>query len=154
MPALSCWWRKKMTRFDFSSFFENFIFRDFIRLSYLLAYMNDLIVVAVNVEEGLVWLMTVLQVAAKNGLDIKWSKCQFLKDSIDSLGYRIRHTEVSPSEAKTIAVQKFPLPRSAKAVIQSFLGLTGYFRRFIRGYSQITLLLSNLLKQGVLFRME
>uniref|UniRef100_A0A2S2QG08 Retrovirus-related Pol polyprotein n=1 Tax=Sipha flava TaxID=143950 RepID=A0A2S2QG08_9HEMI len=78
--------------------------------------------------------MTVLQVAAKNGLDIKWSKCQFLKDSIDSLGYRIRHTEVSPSEAKTIAVQKFPLPRSAKAVIQSFLGLTGYFPRSAVSY--------------------
>lgn len=132
--------------------YVNFIFRDLIRLGHLLAYMDDLIVVAANVEEGMVRLKNVLHVAAENGLDIKWSKCQFLKDSIDYLGYRIRHNEVSPSEAKTIAVQKFPLPRTAKAV-QSFLGLTGYFRRFIRGYSQIALPLSNLLKQGVLFHM-
>lgn len=90
----------------------------------------------------------VLQTAADNGLDIKWSKCQFLRDSIDYLGYRIRHNEVRPSEAKTMVVQKFPLPRTVKAV-QSFLGLTGYFRRFIPGYSQISLPLSNLLKQDV-----
>lgn len=132
--------------------YVNFIFRDLIRLGHLLAYMDDLIVVAANVEKGLVRLRTVLRVAAENGLDIKWSKCQFLKDSIDYLGYRIRHNEVSPSEVKTIAVQKFPLPRTAKAV-QSFLGLTGYFRRFIRVYSQIALPLSNLLKQGALFHM-
>jgi len=111
----------------------NFIFRDLIRLGHLLAYMDDLIVVAATVEEGLARLRTVLKVAAENGLDIKWSKCQFLKDSIDYLGYRIRHNEVSPAETKTIAVQKFPLPRITKAV-QSFLGLTGYFRRFIRGF--------------------
>jgi len=112
--------------------------------------MDDLIIVAANVDEGLLRLKTVLQVAAENGLDLKWSKCQFLKDSIDFLGYRIRFNEVSPSEAKTLAVQKFPMPRTVKAV-QSFLGLTGYFRRFIRGYSQIALPLSDLLKQDVPF---
>lgn len=125
--------------------YVNFIFRDLIRLGYLLAYMDDLIVMAENVDEGLERLEVVLHVAAVNGLDIKWSKFQFLKDSINYLGYRIRHNEVSPSETKTIAVQKFPLPRTIKAV-QSFLGLTGYFHRFIGGYSQIALPLSDLLK--------
>lgn len=96
--------------------YVNFIFRDLIRLGHLLAYMDDLIVVAANVQEGLVRLKAVLQVAAENVLDIKWAKSQFLKDSIDYLGYRIRHNEVSPSEAKTIAVQRFPLPRTAKAL--------------------------------------
>lgn len=127
-----------------------FIFRNLIQSGYLLAYMDDLIVVAANVDKGLLRLNTVLQVVAENGLDIKWSKCQFLKDSIDYLGYRIRFNEVSPSEAKTLAVPKFPMPRTVKAV-QSFLGLTRYFRRFIRGYSQIALPLSDLLKQDVPF---
>jgi len=113
---------------------------------------DDLIIVAVDVEEGLVRLKAVLQVAADNGLDIKWTKCQFLKESINYLGYRIRHNEVSPSEVKTMAVQRFPLLRTTKAA-QSFLGLTGYFCRFIRGYLQIALPLSNLLKQGVPFHM-
>lgn len=130
--------------------YVNFIFRNLIQSGYLLAYMDDLIVVAANVDEGLLRLKTVLQVAAANGLDIKWSKCQFLKDSIDYLGYRIRFNEFSPSEAKTLVVQKFPMPRTVKAV-QSFLGLTGYFRRFIRGYSQIALPLSDFLKQDVPF---
>lgn len=72
--------------------YVKFIFRDLIQLlGHLLAYMDDLIIVAANVEESLVRLRTVLQVAAENGLYIKWSKCQFLKDSIDYLGYRIRH---------------------------------------------------------------
>lgn len=42
--------------------------------------------VAANVDEGLLQLKTMLQVAAENGLDLKWSKCQFLKDWIRLLG--------------------------------------------------------------------
>lgn len=74
----------------------NFIFRDLIQFGYLLAYMDDLTVLAANVDEGMERLQIVLQTAAENGLDIKWSKCPFLKDSMDYLGYRICHNNISP----------------------------------------------------------
>lgn len=130
--------------------YVNFVFRDLIKMGHLLEYMDDLIIIAASIDEGLLRLEVVLEVAAKYGLDIKWSKCQFLKRSIDYLGYRIQHDMVSPSEAKLAAVQQFPMPKTVKA-LQSFLGLTGYFRRFVHSYAQIARPLSDLLKQDVSF---
>jgi len=129
----------------------NFVFRDLIRSGQLLAYMDDLVVVASDLDEGMSRLKTVMNVAARSGLQIKWSKCQFLKRSIDYLGYHICYNSVRPSEEKIEAVKHFPLPSNAKSV-QSFLGLTGYFRRFVHNYSLIAKPLSDLLKQGAVFR--
>ena len=66
--------------------YVNFVFRDIIKAGYLLAYMDDLVVVAANVDEGVARLEAVMKIAAEYGLDIKWSKCQFLKRTIDYLG--------------------------------------------------------------------
>lgn len=112
--------------------------------------MDDLVVVAGNVGEGVARLEAVMGIAAEYGLDIKWSKCQFLKRTIDYLGYHIQYNTVSPSEGKLSAVRHFPMPKTVKAV-QSFLGLTGYFRRFIPGYAHVARPLSDLLKQDVVF---
>jgi hypothetical protein len=57
---------------------------------------------------------------------------------------------VSPSERKTEAVRKFPEPKTVKQV-QSFLGLSGYFRKFIPQYSIIARPLTNLLRAGTEF---
>lgn len=133
--------------------YVNFVFRDMIKAGYLLAYMDDLVVVAANVDEGVARLEAVMGIAAEYGLDIKWSKCQFLKRTIDYLGYRIQYNAVSPSEDKLSAVRHFPIPKTVKAV-QSFLGLTGYFRRFIAGYAHVARPLSDLLKQDVVFRVD
>lgn len=131
--------------------YVNFVFRDMIKAGYLLAYMDDLVVVAANVEEGVARLEAVIGIAAEYGLDIKWSKCQFLKRTIDYLCYRIQYNAVSTSEVKLLAVPRFPIPKTVKAV-QSLLGLTGYFRRFIPGYAHVARPLSDLLKQEVVFQ--
>ena len=59
-------------------------------------------------------LEAVMKNAAEYGLDINWSKCQFLKYTIDYLGYRIQHNTVSPSEFKLVAVRQFPISKSVK----------------------------------------
>lgn len=88
--------------------------------------MNDLVVVATNLDESMSRLKTVMHVAARSGLDIKWSKYRFFKLSIDYFEYHICHNSVRPSEEKIAAVKHIPLPKNVKSV-QSFLGLTGYF---------------------------
>lgn len=72
---------------------------------------------------------------------------------IEFLGHVIEDGKLYPSSEKTKAVLKFPEPKTTKQ-IQSFLGLTGYFRKFIPQYSRISKLLSDLLKKNQTFRFK
>lgn len=75
-------------------------------------------------------LKTVLSIAEDYGLEINWSKCQFLKTKISYLGYEIENGCIRPNVDKVRAVLKYPRPQDLKQV-QKFLGLAGYFRKFI-----------------------
>ncbi|GFW71921.1 retrovirus-related Pol polyprotein from transposon 17.6 [Trichonephila clavipes] len=115
--------------------------------------MDDLIIPSVDEEEGLRKLRTVLEVASKYGLEIQFKKCQFLKRKVEFLGHIVENGTISPSLSKTLAVRKFPQPTTLKQV-QSFLGLTGYFRKFIPEYSKIAKPLSDLLRKDNSFVFE
>lgn len=130
--------------------FINDVFRDLIRDKIVVIYIDDLLILAENEEEGLRRLKLVLDVAAKNGLRIKWRKCQFLQPIIEYLGYEVNEGEIRPTPGKTEAVMKFPEPRCYREV-QQFLGLTGYFRKFVEGYSVIAKPLTDLLKKDAIF---
>jgi len=125
--------------------FVNAIFRDLVRRGIVLVYMDDLIVLSSDEITGLRNLGTVLGVASQAGLEISWKKCCFLQKKVEFLGHIIEGGTIRPSEWKVRAVMCFPEPRSIRQV-QSFLGLSGYFRKFIRGYSTIARPLSNLLR--------
>jgi len=89
---------------------------------------------------------TFLTIASEYRLNINWSKCHFLKHQIEYLGYIVESGSIRPSKHKTRAVVNFPTPTNTKQV-QSFLGFTGYFRKFIPAYSEIVCPLSDLLKK-------
>ena len=95
----------------------------------LLLYLDDLIIIAPDVEEGIRRLRQVLRVASDYDLDINKGKCQLLHSRIEYLGYIIENGTIHPSPGKIQAVSNFPEPRTLKDV-QSFLGLSGYFRKF------------------------
>ncbi|GFY07735.1 retrovirus-related Pol polyprotein from transposon 17.6 [Trichonephila clavipes] len=65
-------------------------------------------------------------------------------------GHIIEKGTIKPSLDKTKAVQNFPEPKNVKQV-QSFLGLSGYFRKFIQNYSIIAKPLSDLLRDNAVF---
>jgi ribonuclease HI len=134
----------------FQRFIHN-IFRDLVRENIVIIYMDDFIIPARTEEEGLEKLKRVLARAKEYGLEINFKKCQFLKRKIEFLGYVIEGGTIRPSPEKTIAVQNFPEPKNIKQ-IQSFLGLTGYFRKFIENYSKIAKPLSDLLRNETEFR--
>lgn len=115
--------------------------------------MDDLIVPGKNEDEALANLKNTLAVAAKRGLDINWRKCSFLQRRVEYLGHITEDSHVGPSPAKVKGVKNFSLPETKKA-IQSFLGLTGYFRKFIRNYARIARPLSDILKSDQKFRFE
>ena len=131
--------------------FVNNVFKELIQQGIFLTYMDDLAIPAANGEEAIERLKQVLAQAEKHGLLINWKKCQFLKTKMEYLGHEVENGMVNPSLKKIAAVTKFPRPTTQKQ-IQSFLGLTGYFRKFIENYSLIAKPLSDLLKGNQKFR--
>ncbi|GFV40683.1 retrovirus-related Pol polyprotein from transposon 17.6, partial [Trichonephila clavipes] len=124
------------------------IFRDLTRKGIVISYLDDLVIPAKNKQEGLEKLKIIFEVAKKYGLEIKFKKCQFLKKTF--LGHIVESGTIKPSPTKTLAVRKFPEPTTIKQV-QSFLGLTGYFRKYIKDYSKIAKPLSDLTRKENLF---
>ncbi|GFT52488.1 hypothetical protein TNCV_14661 [Trichonephila clavipes] len=126
------------------------IFRDLTRKGIVISYLDDLVIPAENEQEGLEKLKIIFEVTQKYGLEIKLKKCQFLKKKIEFLGHIVESGTNKPSPTKTLAVQKFPEPTTIKQV-HSFLGLTGYLRKYIKDYSKIAKPLSDLTRKENLF---
>ncbi|GFY57215.1 enzymatic polyprotein [Trichonephila inaurata madagascariensis] len=122
------------------------IFRDLTRKGIVISYLDDLVIPAKDEKEGLEKLKIAFEVAKKYGLEIKFKKCQFFKKTIEFLGHVVENGTIKSSTAKTQAVRKFPEPTTIKQV-QSFLGLTGYFRKYIKDYSTIAKPLSDLTRK-------
>ena len=70
------------------------------------------------------------------GLKLKHSKCSFLQEKVFYLGYEVFREGVATDPAKINQVAQWPVPRSTKDV-QKFLGLAGYYRRFVRNFASI-----------------
>lgn len=126
------------------------MFHNLIRSGQLLAYMDNL-VVATNLVEEMSRLKTVMHVMARSSPNINFQNVSSFTDPLD-LDMISVTISVCPSEEKITAAKHFPLPKNLKSV-QSFLGLTGYFWRFVHEYSLIAKPLSDLLKQGAVFQM-
>lgn len=129
----------------------SFIFQDLINENVMELYVDDIVVFGTTEEICLENVKKVLITASKYNLKIKWSKCSFLKNRIEFLGHEVENGKIWPGKEKTKAVRKFPLPKDVKG-IQSFLGLTNYYRKFIPNYAQIARPLTELLKKGNEFR--
>lgn len=131
--------------------FINCVFHDLVAQDVMQLYMDDIIIYAQTTDECIEKLRQVLEVAAEYKLKIKWKKCHFLKSRIDFLGHTVESGKVWPGLEKTRAVRQFATPKNVKAV-QSFLGLTGFFRKFIKGYAKIARPLTDLLKKDFPFK--
>lgn len=131
----------------------NNVFCQLIIEKFVVVYVDDVMILAESEEQAVERLKRVLEVASEAGLQINWKKCHFMKRSIEFIGHIVEKDRVKPSPSKSEAVRKFKEPKKVKQV-QSFLGLTGYFRKFIKGYSIIAKPLSDLTRKNVLFKFE
>ncbi|GFX93452.1 retrovirus-related Pol polyprotein from transposon 297 [Trichonephila clavipes] len=129
----------------------NAIFRHLISKSIVLPCMDDVVILVANESQALEYLKIVLQVACDYGLEINFKKCQFLHNKIEFLGHIIENGRLFPSPSKTKAVINYPDLKNIKDV-RRFLGLTGYFRKFLPSYSTIAKPLSDLLRKDSLFQ--
>lgn len=91
-------------------------------------------------------MASVLELLQDNSFYIRASKCSFGVTSLTYLGHIISAAGVQPDPDKIEAVKAWPYPKSVKQV-RAFLGLTGYYRRFIERYAQLAAPLSDLLRK-------
>ena len=113
---------------------------------YAAAYLDDLVIFSSTWEAHLSHLRSILQRLRDAGLTAKPAKCQLGMHECVYLGHIVGNGEVRPEMQKVGAVMDFPQPTTKKDV-RSFLGLTGYYRKFIPNYSTIALPLTDLTKK-------
>ena len=101
-----------------------------------LCYLDDVIVFGKTLTEHNDRLKTVLTRFRDNNLRVKLAKCVFASPQVTYLGHCIIQQGVSPDPTKLTAVAEIPLPSNIKEV-RTFLGLTGYYCRFIPNYATV-----------------
>ena len=107
------------------------------------SYIDDTVVFSNTWTEHLSHLREVLGVFRDAGLTVKKAKCTFAAEECTFLGHTVGQGRVKPEIAKISAIREFQTPRSKKDV-RAFLGLAGYYRRFIHNFSSIAAPLSDL----------
>ena len=115
-----------------------------LNLTYALIYLDDVIIFSKTEEEHLIRLRAVLERFRENGLKLKPSKCQFFHTEITYLGHQVSKDGMSPSQDNLRGIAEMAPPTTYTG-IREFTGATGYYRRFIKGYSKICKPLNDLL---------
>jgi hypothetical protein len=110
---------------------------------FVLVFLDDILVYSRTLEEHEQHLRQVLQRLREKKLYAKLSKCCFFRQEVEFLGHFVGRAGIRMVEGKVAAVERWPTPTTQKEVEQ-FLGLAGYYRRFIADFSKIASPLSQL----------
>jgi hypothetical protein len=110
-------------------------------------YLDDIIVIGATLEEHTTRLREVFERLRQYNLQLQPPKCEFLRKEVNYLGHVITEKGVKPDPKKIECIINYPVPDNTKK-IKSFLGLIGYYRKFIKDFSKKAKPLTNLLKQN------
>lgn len=116
-----------------------------INLEEVIAFLDNLIIFSDTLEQHEERLMKVLDRLSQFGLKLSPSKCKFFQTAVKYLGHVISVDGVQPDPEKITAVHDWPVPKTVKE-LRAFLGFSGYYRRFVDGYSKIVKPLNELLQ--------
>ena len=127
----------------FQGFMDD-VFREYLN-RFVIVYIDDILIYSRNGTEHTQHVSQVLKKLREHHLYAKGEKCVFHQDRMKFLGYYISPAGISMDEGKVSAITTWPQPKTVKE-LQRFLGFANFYRRFIRGYSQITAPLTTLLQ--------
>ncbi|GMI80932.1 hypothetical protein HRI_001762500 [Hibiscus trionum] len=123
----------------------NSMFAEFLH-KFVLVFFDDILIYSATMSDHCLHLQLVLSLLRSHKLYARRNKCFFGLTQIDYLGHTISANGVSTDTSKIEAMQQWPVHKSLKA-LRGFLGLTGYYRRFIKHYGSISKPLTQLLKK-------
>jgi hypothetical protein len=114
---------------------------------FIVVFIDDILIYSKNDSDHEEHLRMVLQKLRDNQLYAKFSKCEFWLDEVPFLGHIISKGGISVDPAKVTAIVGWKIPKTVKEV-RSFMGLAGYYQRFIKGFSKIAKPMTSLLEKG------
>ena len=114
---------------------------------YAAAYLDDLVIYSDSWEDHMLHLVKVFDRLRGAGLTAKPRKCQFGMTQCVYLGHVVGNGVVRPEQSKVEAVMSFPTPQTKKQV-RAFLGVTGYYRKFIPNFATIAAPLTDLIRKN------
>jgi hypothetical protein len=117
---------------------------------FVLVFIDDILIYSKNREEHEEHLRLVLQVLREHQLYAKFSKCDFFQKQIHYLGHVLSEEGVAVDPDKIRSIMEWPTPKDVSD-IRSFMGLAGYYRRFIKDFSKIGCPITALQKKGTKF---
>lgn len=113
----------------------------------VLCYLDDIVIYSTSLQEHIEDLHKVFTKLSNANLKIQTTKSNFLKTELEFLGHIVTKEGVKPNPNKIEAIMKFSIPKTQKQ-IKSFLGLVGYYRKFIKDFAKITKPLTNCLRKN------
>jgi hypothetical protein len=114
---------------------------------FVLVFFDDILIYSSSWTEHLQHVRAVMTVLRAHNLHVKRPKCSFFTTAVSYLGHVISAEGVAMDSAKVESVSSWPQPRSARG-LRGFLGLAGYYRKFIQNFGAIAAPLTQLLKKN------
>ena len=115
-----------------------------LNLKECLIYLDDIIIFSKTFDEHIKRLEDCFERLKQHSLKLKGSKCEFLQKEVQYLGHIVSESGIKTDPNKIIALRSWPVPTSITE-LRSFLGFSGYYRRFVEGYAKIAKPLNDLL---------
>jgi hypothetical protein len=126
------------------------VFREYLD-KFVIVFLDDILIYSKSEEEHEKHLKMVLQVLREHQLYAKLSKCSFYQNQIHYLGHIIFEEGITMDLENIEAIRGWSAPKNVTEV-GSFMGLAGYYKRFIAGFSKIAHPITSLQKKGVKFQ--
>ncbi|WVZ53380.1 hypothetical protein U9M48_004331 [Paspalum notatum var. saurae] len=134
----------------FFMYMMNSVFIEYLD-KFVVIFIDDILIYSKTEEEHEEHLRLVLQKLREHKLYAKFSKCDFWIEEVKFLGHVISNGGIAVDQSKVSEVQNWKIPEDVKG-IRSFLGLAGYYRRFIEGFSRIAKPMTALLEKNIKFQ--
>ena len=128
----------------------NRVFREYLD-KFVIVFIDDILIYSGTQEEHSEHLKLVLQTLQQNQLYAKFTKCEFWLDQVSFLGHIISKDGIMVDPSKIEAVSSWKRPKNASE-IRSFLGLAGYYRKFVEDFSRIASPLTALTRKNRKFQ--